>query len=147
MSRPSLSRTGSAGYRLYLRSQAWGWRRQRWFRDRRRASFEPACQVCQITLAELGSLDLHHVSYDGVTENADGSWTAGEADADLMPLCRVDHRAVHRMMDRRREFYGWDRYRATVVIVAHLHRQHMMVPEQERARVRARMIEERKADR
>lgn len=122
MSRLGLHRTRSSGYRKYLRTQAWHWRRQRWFRDRRAEGVEPACQVCGIRLEDAGTLDLHHVSYDGVTEHEDGTWSAQEADGDLMPLCREDHQAVHRMMDRRREFYGWNRYRATVVIVAHLKR-------------------------
>lgn len=123
MSRLSLSRTGSRGYRQYLSSRAWHWRRQRWFRDCRARGFEPACQVCGVTLREAGSLDLHHVSYSGVIERDDGSWQAAEQDEDLMPMCRTHHQALHRIMDRRKEFYGWDRLRATAVIVAHLHRQ------------------------
>lgn len=122
MARMGLRRTRSKSYRKYLRSQSWNWRRRRWFRDRRAEGLEPACQVCGDRLEEVGTLDLHHVSYDGVTEHPNGKWSARESDADLMPLCRDDHQAVHRMMDRRREFYGWSRYRATVVIVAHLKR-------------------------
>lgn len=76
--------------------------------------------MCGARLEDVGSLDLHHVSYQGVIENPDGSWTAREADADLMPLCRDHHRAVHRVMDRKRDFYGWERRRATLVIVAFL---------------------------
>ncbi|SMY04385.1 MULTISPECIES: hypothetical protein [Brevibacterium] len=121
MSRLSLTRTGSSAYQSgYLRSQQWHWRRRRWFRDRRAAGFEPACQVCGVSLEDAGTLDLHHVSYDGVVENPDGSWTAREADEDLMPLCRDHHQAVHRIMDRKRDFHGWDRRRATLVIVAFL---------------------------
>lgn len=123
MGRWSLRRTGSTGYREYLRTRAWNWRRQRWFRDRRRAGFEPACQVCSRTLDEVGALDLHHVSYDGVVERPDSGWQAREADEDLMPMCREHHGRLHRMMDRRGEFVGWDRRRATVVIVAHLRRE------------------------
>lgn len=124
MSRWSLTRTGSSSYQSgYLRSQAWHWRRRRWFRDRRTEGVEPACQVCGLRLEDTKSLDLHHVSYDGVIENPDGTWRAAELDEDLMPLCRSHHRAVHRRMDRRREFYGWDRRRATIVIVASLIRQ------------------------
>lgn len=118
-----LNRTGSKPYRAYLKTQAWHWRRQRWFRDRRRAGFEPACQVCGVTLATAGTLDLHHMSYQGVGQEPDGTWKAREKDTDLMPLCRDHHEAVHRMMDRRKEFYGWDRRRATVKIVAHLYRR------------------------
>lgn len=121
MSRLSLTRTGSNAYQLgYLRSQAWHWRRRRWFRDRRGDGFEPACQVCGVRLEDVDSLDLHHVSYLGVVENSDGTWAAREADEDLMPLCREHHQAVHRLMDRKRDFYGWERRRATLVIVAFL---------------------------
>ena len=85
--------------------------------------YEPACQVCGVRLETAGTLDLHHVSYAGVIEGPDGRWIAGEADADLVPMCRDHHRRLHRMMDRRGEFYGWDRGRATVVIIAHLRRE------------------------
>lgn len=122
MSRMSLARTGSQDYRNYLRSRAWNWRRRRWFRDVRAAGREPACQVCGLRLEDTDSLDLHHVSYAGVGK-VDGRWAATEADEDLLPLCRADHQAVHRMLDRSKDFYGWDRRRATVVIIAHLVRE------------------------
>lgn len=120
MARFGLNRTGNGAYREYLRSQQWGFRRVRWFRDCRARGFEPACQVCGLTLAEAGSLDLHHTSYAGVHREQDGTWRARESDTDLMPMCREHHRQLHRMMDGKKEFYGWDRRRATVVIVARL---------------------------
>lgn len=121
MARYGLHRSGSPEYQQYLRSQQWGFRRIRWFRACRARGYEPACQVCQLTLAEAGSLDLHHVSYDGVTwDDSREVWKAQEADKDLMPLCRVHHEQLHRMMDGRKEFYGWDRRRATVVIIGRL---------------------------
>src|SRR5699024_9036280 len=81
MSRFGLHRTGSASYRRYLRSQQWGFRRVRWFRDCRVKGYEPACQVCGATLADEGSLDLHHVSYDGVSwHETEDQWVAAEAD-------------------------------------------------------------------
>ena len=64
--------------------------------------------------------DRHHTSYEGVGQDADGTWRAREADEDLMPMCREHHQQLHRMMDGKKEFYGWDRRRATVVIVARL---------------------------
>lgn len=120
MARLGLDRTGSPAYRQYLRSQQWGFRRVRWFRDCRARGYEPACQVCGMTLAEAGSLDLHHTSYAGVGQDAEGTWRARESDEDLMPMCREHHQQLHRMMDGKKEFYGWDRRRATVVIVARL---------------------------
>lgn len=116
------SRNAYAGY---LRSGAWAWRRQRWFRDCRKAGTEPACQVCQLTLTEAGTLDLHHTSYTGVHINGDGTFRAGEADKDLLPYCRNHHEALHRILDdRRSDYWGWDRRRATTVITAILARQH-----------------------
>lgn len=124
----SLARkTGKArnAYAGYLRSGAWAWRRQRWFRDCRKAGTEPACQVCQLTLTEAKSLDLHHTSYTGVHINPDGTFRAEESDKDLLPYCRDHHEALHRILDNRRsDYWGWDRRRATTVITAILARQH-----------------------
>lgn len=112
-------------YTGYLRSGAWAWRRQRWFRDCRARGTEPACQVCRITLAEATSLDLHHTRYDGVHINADGSYRSEEPDADLLPYCREHHEALHRILDdRRADYWGWNRRRATVVITGILARKH-----------------------
>lgn len=108
---------GRAGYAAYLKSGAWAWRRQRWFRDCRRHGFEPACQVCGITLSELGALDLHHLNYDGVIIGDDGTFEAKEADAALLPFCRAHHEALHRILDDRRgDYWGWSRARATTVV-------------------------------
>lgn len=130
MARISLSRTGNQRYQNgYLRSQAWGWRRQRWFRDCRQAGLEPACQVCEILMTDYRQLtgkdlDLHHVSYDGVIyDEGSGKWIAKEADEDLMPMCRVCHNDLHRVMDRPKDHTGWDRSNATVNIIVHLRRQ------------------------
>lgn len=112
----SLGRRGSTTYtRGYLRSGAWFTRRRRWFDAVAGAGQIAVCQVC----GQSTSLDLHHVSYDGVTEHADGSWAAEEAHEDLMPLCRVHHEQLHAEFDRRRlDFWGWDRRRATAVVIA-----------------------------
>src|SRR5690625_108655 len=121
MSRYGLHRTGSASYRQYLKSQQRGFRRVRRFRDCRAKGYEPACQVCGITLAEVDSLDLHHVSYAGVTwDDSAQRWSAQESHEDLMPMCRNHHEQLHRIMDGRKEFYGWGRRRATVVVIARL---------------------------
>lgn len=77
-----------------------------------------------MTLHIAGTLDLHHMSYDGVAwDEEQHRWYAEEQDHDLMPMCRTHHQQLHRIMDRRKEFYGWDRRRATVVIVARLIRR------------------------
>lgn len=81
--------------------------------------------MCGATVAELGSLDLHHVSYEGVSyDDTTKQWVAKESDEDLMPLCRPHHRDLHRIMDGRKEFFGWDRRRASVVIIARLIQRH-----------------------
>lgn len=109
-------------YQSYLASAAWHRRRWRYFRALRRRGFEPACQVCGLRLDQTESLDLHHLNYDGVVER-DGQWIAGERDEDLMVLCRLHHNDVHRILDeRRRDYWGWDRRKATLVIVGHLRR-------------------------
>ena len=95
----------------------------RWFEQCRAGGVEPACQVCGLTLAEAGSLDLHHLSYEGVVQDAAGRWRAREKHADLMPLCREHHQRLHTIMDGRKEFFGWNRSRASVVIVATMIRQ------------------------
>jgi len=125
MARLGLHRTGNTAYsRGYLRSREWFARRRRWFEEVRAAGMEPACVVCSMTEPEGRrsgvSLDLHHVSYAGVEQTEQGRWIAAEAHEDLMPLCRHDHQRLHQMMDGRREFYGWDRERATLWVVTHL---------------------------
>lgn len=124
MARYGLHRTGSADYRAYLRSPQWGFRRVRWFRDCRACGAEPACLVCRITLTEAGKLDLHHVSYKGVQRDHGGRWVAREQDEDLMPMCREHHQELHRRMDTRKEWFGWDRRRASVAIVTRMIRHH-----------------------
>lgn len=123
MSRMGLNRTGSKSYRSYLASGAWRARKHRWFHDRRDEGYEPACVICGLSLTELGALDLHHMNYAGVTEHPDGTWSAREADEDLMPMCRHHHQLLHRAMDRHREYHGWDRGKATVVIAASMVRR------------------------
>lgn len=121
MSRLGLHRTGSTAYRNYLRSPQWGFRRVRWFRECRKWGFEPVCQVCRKSLVDAGSLDLHHVSYEGVGwDEQRNQWIAAEQHTDLIPMCRNHHQQLHQMMDGRKEFYGWDRRRATVVIIRRL---------------------------
>lgn len=125
MARLSLTRTGSTDYRDYLRSPQWGFRRVRWFRDARAGGCEPACPVCQLTLTEAGTLDLHHLRYDGVQrDTSTGAWKAQEKDEDLMPMCRAHHEQLHASLDARKEYFGWDRRRATVLIVVRMIRRH-----------------------
>ena len=116
----SLGRRGDAGYlKGSLRSPAWFDRRRAWFRSVVQRGQVVVCLVCR----EAGPVDLHHTSYDGVRQESSGEWVAGEADEDLMPLCRGCHEDLHRELDRRRrDFWGWDRRRASAVIVIGLRR-------------------------
>lgn len=125
MGRYGLHRTDSTEYRAYLRSPQWAFRRVRWFRSCRARGAEPACLVCRISLTDAGKLDLHHVSYKGVQQDRRGKWLARERDDDLMPLCREHHQDLHERMDARKEWFGWDRRRASVAIVARMIRQQM----------------------
>lgn len=116
----SLARSGNAGYQSgYLRSGAWFRRRRAWFAGIEARGQQVVCLVCGAEKA----LDLHHVDYHGVSQAGDGSWIAGEADEDLMPLCRGCHEELHAELDRRRrDFWGWDRRRASAVLVVALRR-------------------------
>lgn len=114
-------RRDRAKYQGYLTSNAWRARRRKYFDAVRANGFEPACQVCFITQSEAGSLDLHHVSYDGVEDLGNGRYRSTEADEDLVPLCRIHHEQLHQVFDiHRRSYYDWDRRRATVVVVNYL---------------------------
>lgn len=118
----SLARSGDRQYqRGYLRSAAWFRRRDRWFDEVEERGLVAVCQVC----GSQGALDLHHVSYDGVSRNDEtGQWQASEGHEDLMPLCREHHQALHDEFDRRRrDFWGWDRRRATAVVVVGLRKR------------------------
>lgn len=82
-------------------------------------------------LEDVGSLDLHHVSYDGVTKDDRGQWVASEADDDLMPLCRTHHNKLHQIIDEHgRDYQGWNRRRASVVILGRLRREHLRKKDQ-----------------
>lgn len=109
-------------YANYLNSAAWKKRRIAYFEGVRRRGFEPGCQVCYGTLTGLGSLDLHHVSYEGVSKDSKtGFWVSKEPDGDLVPLCRECHERLHQLLDDNRyDYWGWDRKRATVVLMSHM---------------------------
>lgn len=114
----SLARSGNQAYQSgYLRSGAWFRRRRAWFAAVEATGQAVVCQVC----GTAKNLDLHHMNYEGVRQASTGAWVAGEADEDLMPLCRGCHDDLHAELDRRRrDFWGWDRKRATAIIVVGL---------------------------
>lgn len=111
-------------YQGYLASPAWKKRRRVYFETVRLSGFEPACQCCFTTLTEAKALDLHHLSYEGVTKDASGRWLSAEDEADLVPLCRDCHERLHTRLDARRmDYWGWDRRRATAVVLTYLRRE------------------------
>src|SRR5699024_12629442 len=100
MSRNGLNRTGNKQYRRYLRSQQWGFRRVRWFRDCRARGYEPACQGCGVTPVEGDSLALHHGSYEGGPWDAPTQqWVAREAHEDLVAMSREHDQQHQRVME------------------------------------------------
>lgn len=97
------SRTATAYRTGYLRSGAWFARRDAFFATRAHCR----CVVCaRATQAPVRELELHHISYDRVIHRPDGTWLAGETDADLLPMHPVCHEAVHRVLERDRMLRG-----------------------------------------
>lgn len=93
---------GSAGYRTgYLHSTAWFARRDRWFTDEHHTLGAIRCQLCGAE-GDSRTLELHHLSYDGVTRQPGGTWSAREAHEELIPLHPTHHEWVHRLLDRDR---------------------------------------------
>lgn len=76
-----------------------------------------------MTKSQMGSLDLHHVSYEGVRRGQGNRWVAEETDEDLVPLCRQCHDQLHSRMDDGKTYYGWSRENATFRIIAELRQQ------------------------
>lgn len=139
MSRYSLTRTGNTAYRQgYSRSPAWFARRDRWFEDfRAHTGQDPACYVCEMTKTQLGSLDLHHVSYQGVRRGPRNRWVADERHEDLVPMCRWCHDDLHGRLDDGKTYYGWSRDTATFRIIADL-RMHLDHDADKQHRLRSR---------
>ena len=79
--------------------------------------------MCLALLKDMGSLDLHHVSYDGVIELGQGGSVPKSPMKTLFRLCREHHEALHkRLDDYRYNYWGWDRRRGTVVVIKHMKR-------------------------
>lgn len=89
----------AGGYRDgYLKSPVWFGRRDRWFDDELTRAGELRCAVCAGRV-ERTKGELHHLSYDGVSETSTG-WAAGEEHADLACMHRRCHEWLHRLLDR-----------------------------------------------
>lgn len=125
MARLSRTRTGNKDYNKgYLRSPGWFARRREWFEDFVEiAGTVPFCYVCHMTRTQLGGLDLHHLSYEGVGRDHRNRWVANEDHLDLIPLCRQCHTDVHSRLDDGKTYYGWSRENASFVIIRDLRTQ------------------------
>lgn len=100
-----------AVYRDYMASPAWFARRQHWANEwMARHGTEPYCLVCGDPWS-LRHDDLHHRTYARLGH---------EAHHDLIPLCRVCHRALHRVLESNPSWRRLDRRQATDLIVVAL---------------------------
>lgn len=115
-------------YGSYITSPAWYRRREEWVAEwhatnKARPAGErqsgPACLVCDRPWTERTG-DLHHVTYDRL---------GAELFADLVPLCREHHTALHDLYDRSPAWRRLGRRAATHGIIAALRRRHMREPE------------------
>lgn len=142
MVRHGLSRTGNQQYRHgYSRSPAWFARRDRWFEQFAALhGWQAYCYVCEMSKTQLGGLDLHHVSYDGVGRDHRNRWVAHERYEDLVPMCRSCHDDLHARLDDGKTYYGWSRENATFRIIADL-RMHLAHDPGKQRRLRDRAVD------
>jgi hypothetical protein len=96
-----------------MASGSWQHRRRAWLRHWRNThpDADPMCAVCEQawTLTD----DLHHASYDQLGH---------EPDADLVPMCKPCHRALHRILERSSHWRAMPRRAATARIITNLRR-------------------------
>jgi len=100
-------------YASYMASWSWQRRRRTWLRHWRASHPDkvPLCVVCERTWTLTD--DLHHASYDQLGH---------ETDADLLPMCRPCHQALHRILDRSGHWRTMPRRAATARIITNLRR-------------------------
>ncbi len=103
-----------AAYCDYMSSPQWFALREQWAKDwTTRHCIEPWCLICGVPwLLERGH--LHHRSY---------SRLGHEGSRDLIPLCRICHMALHRVLEFDRSWRRIDRAQATDLIVKALRRK------------------------
>jgi hypothetical protein len=102
-----------AAYCNYMASEQWFALRERWVADWvEDHGNQPHCLVCGAEWALCD--DLHHRTYERLGR---------EAGADLIPLCRSCHGALHRILETDRSWRRLNRAQATDLIVLTLRRK------------------------
>jgi hypothetical protein len=102
-----------AAYCDYMASPRWFALRQRWVEDwTTRHGIEPTCLICGSRWS-LERADLHHRTYARL---------GYEGARDLIPLCRLCHSALHRVLEINPSWCRHDRAKATDLIVKTLRR-------------------------
>ena len=102
-----------AAYCNYMASEQWFALRERWAADWVEShGTQPHCLVCGVEWALCD--DLHHRTYERLGR---------EAAADLIPLCRSCHGALHRILETDRSWRRLNRAQATDLIVLSLRRK------------------------
>ena len=102
-----------AAYCNYMASEQWFALRERWAADWvENHGTQPHCLVCGVEWALCD--DLHHRTYERLGR---------EAGADLIPLCRSCHGALHRILETDRSWRRLSRAQATDLIVLSLRRK------------------------
>jgi hypothetical protein len=93
--RPARTNQYRAGY---LHSKPWFARRARWFTEEADTHGVVRCAVCS-GKGTSRTLELHHLDYTGVREDATG-WVAAEPHEDLVAAHPRCHEWIHRLIDR-----------------------------------------------
>jgi 5-methylcytosine-specific restriction endonuclease McrA len=88
-------------YVRYLASKTWAARRARYFR-----THEKMCRACGARSGPRRAIHLHHLTYERLGK---------ERNADLLPLCKTCHLAVHDFHRANRHRY--DLAKATELVV------------------------------
>lgn len=103
-----------AAYCDYMASPQWFALRGRWAKDwKAHHGVEPCCLICG-TRWSLERDDLHHRTYARLGH---------EGSRDLIPLCRICHGALHRVLEFNPSWRQIDRVQATDLIVKVLRRR------------------------
>jgi len=102
-------------YGSYMSSPAWFAERERWLAAWTAVHGEPRCMVCDRPWT-LRTGDLHHRTYARLGH---------EQHSDLVPLCRICHTELHRLLESAPGWRRMPREQATDALIAVL-RAHLI---------------------